>query len=105
MPFQRFHTAADAAFRAEVGDGQTPVFCAQHLLAVVDGAVNQPTRCIVVDPRIAIVEHAQLAVEVASDHFISVRHLEHDAAEDVRRRTRIDEVRLLVFFIRYEYSA
>src|ERR1019366_1356979 len=72
MPFQRLHTAADAALPAEVGDGQAPVLFAQHLLAVVDGAVNQPTRCIVVDPRIAIVEHAQLAVEVASYHSVSV---------------------------------
>ena len=36
---------------------------------------------VLVDPRVAVVVHAELAVEIARDHAIAVDHLAHDVAQ------------------------
>src|ERR1035438_5707350 len=41
MPFEGLHAAADAALRAKVGDREAAVLIAEHLLAVVDDAMDQ----------------------------------------------------------------
>src|SRR5664280_2780853 len=83
MPFEGLHAAAYAALGAKVGDRQATVLIAEHLLAVVDDAMDQPARGIVIDPRVAFVGYAQLAVEVAGDHQVAIHHLEHDATQEI----------------------
>ena len=52
----------------EIGDRLAAILFAEHLLAVVDGAVDQLADGIVVDARIAFVGDAKLAVEIARHH-------------------------------------
>src|ERR1039457_279193 len=83
MPFEGLHAAADAALRAKVGDREAAVLIAEHLLAVVDDAMDQFARGVIIDPRVSFVGDAQLAVEVAGDHQVAIHHLEHDAAQEI----------------------
>ena len=86
--FEGLHAASDAALGTEVGDGAAAVLFAQHLLAVVDDAVDQFAGSVVIDARVAFVGDAKLAVEVACDHHVAVHHLEHDLAQEDRSSRR-----------------
>jgi len=73
----RAHAAADSGIRAEVRDRKAPVLLAQHLLAVVDDAVHQLARGVLVHSGVRIIVHPEQPVKIARHHTIPVHHLRH----------------------------